>query len=184
MFWSNFINRRTEAFFIDTVEVPETPKPDTKFKVGDKVKLPLTKLSQKLRKNMSIAWDRANENGNDYLFVIEIIGKKIVLNDYLGGDADGDFFNLTLDKIELYENPLEDPISDNTNKITSKRTKAFYENNKSKLDKINSEISSKFIEALAFLSQYEESGEVIYTKQNKTTANDLISRIQNLKKTN
>ena len=184
MFWSNFINRRTEAFFIDSVEVPETPKPDTKFKVGDKVKLPLTKLSQKIRKNMSIAWDRANENGQDYLFVNDIIGRKIVLNDYLDKDGDGDFFNLTLDKIELYEDTLEEPISDNTNKITSKRTKDFYDSNKSKLDKIDSKISSKFIEALAFLSQYEESGEVIYTNQNKTTANDLISRIQNLKKTN
>jgi hypothetical protein len=81
----------------------------------------------------------------------------------------------------LVEKLAEEPISDNTNKITSKRTKDFYDSNKSKLDKIDSKISSKFIEALAFLSQYEESGEVIYTKQNKTTANDLISRIKNLK---
>jgi hypothetical protein len=81
----------------------------------------------------------------------------------------------------LVEKLAKAPISDNTNKITSKRTKDFYENNKSKLNKIDSKISNKFIEALAFLSQYEESGEVIYTKQNKTTADDLISRIKNLK---
>ena len=81
----------------------------------------------------------------------------------------------------LVEKLVGETISDNTNKITSKRTKDFYDSNKSKLNKIDSKISSKFIEALAFLSQYEESGEVIYTKQNKTTANDLISRIKNLK---
>ena len=81
----------------------------------------------------------------------------------------------------LVEKLVGEPISDNTNKITSKRTKDFYDTNKSKLDKIDSKISSKFIEALAFLSQYEESGEVIYTNQNKNTANDLISRIKNLK---
>ena len=81
----------------------------------------------------------------------------------------------------LVEKLVGETISDNTNKITSKRTKDFYDSNKSKLDKIDSKISTKFIEALAFLSQYEESGEVIYTKQNKTTANDLISRIKNLK---
>ena len=81
----------------------------------------------------------------------------------------------------LVEKLVGETISENTNKITSKRTKDFYDSNKSKLDKIDSKISSKFIEALAFLSQYEESGEVIYTKQNKTIANDLISRIKNLK---
>ena len=81
----------------------------------------------------------------------------------------------------LVEKLVGETILDNTNKITSKRTKDFYDSNKSKLDKIDSKISTKFIEALAFLSQYEESGEVIYTKQNKTTANDLISRIKNLK---
>ena len=81
----------------------------------------------------------------------------------------------------LVEKLVGETTSDNTNKITSKRTKDFYDSNKSKLDKIDSKISTKFIEALAFLSQYEESGEVIYTKQNKTTANDLISRIKNLK---
>ena len=185
MFWSNFIDRRIEAFFIDTVEVPETPKPDTIFEVGDKVKLPSTKLSKKLRMYMSVVWDKANENGQDYLVVNEIAGKKIVLNTYLSSyeDPDGDYFNITLDKIELYEDRLEETeVKTDGTKITSKRTKEFYDNNKSKLDKIDSKISNKFIEALAFLSQYEESGEVIYTKQNKTTANDLISRIQNLKK--
>ena len=135
----------------------------------------------------SVVWDKANENGQDYLVVNEIAGKKIVLNTYLTSyeDPDGDYYNITVDKIELYEDRLEETeVKTDGTKITSKRTKEFYDNNKSKLDKIDSKISNKFIEALAFLSQYEESGEVIYTKQNKTTANDLISRIQNLKKTN
>ena len=136
---------------------------------------------------MSVVWDKANEEGQDYLVVNEIAGKKIVLNTYLTSyeDPDGDYFNITLDKIELYEDRLEETeVKTDGTKITSKRTKEFYDNNKSKLDKIDSKISNKFIEALTFLSQYEESGEVIYTKQNKNTANDLISRIQNLKKTN
>ena len=170
-----------------TEPLPETPKPVTEFEVGDKVKLPSTKLSQKLRINMSVVWDKANEEGQDYLVVNEIAGKKIVLNTYLTSyeDPDGDYFNITLDKIELYEDRLEETeVKTDGTKITSKRTKEFYDNNKSKLDKIDSKISNKFIEALTFLSQYEESGEVIYTKQNKNTANDLISRIQNLKKTN
>ena len=185
MYWSNFINRRLEAFWND-IQLPETPsKPEKIFKVGDIVKLPTTKLSKKLKINMSFAWDRANQKRQDYLFVNEVIGKKIVLNDYLDADGDGDYFNITLDKIELYEDPLEETeVKTDDTKITSKRTKEFYENNKSKLDKIDSKISNKFIEALAFLSQYEESGEVVYTNQNKSTANDLISRIQNLKKTN
>ena len=77
--------------------------------------------------------------------------------------------------------PLEKLDGFNISKnITSKTTKAFYENNKYKLDKIDSNISIKFIQALEFLSQYEDSGQDIYTQKNKTIADDLILRIKNL----
>ena len=165
----------------------KTPAPKDfieSFEIGDKVKLPLTKKGLKLKQYMSVVWDNAIKNGEDFLVVNAVDGVKIILNNYLAAyeDNDGDYFNIKLDNIELYETSEKPLLPDKSKNITSKTTKAFYENNKYKLDKIDSNISIKFIQALEFLSQYEESGQDIYTQKNKTIADDLISRIKNLKK--
>jgi len=73
----------------------------TKFKRGDKVKLPTTKNGQKLVGGMSNVWDDAKKSGQEFLVVCEVWDNTISLDTELS--KYGDYFSQELDKLELYE---------------------------------------------------------------------------------
>jgi hypothetical protein len=76
--------------------------PETKFKIGDRVKLPKTKKGVKLIGGMSNVWDDAVFKGQDYLVINNVQGDLIELDNEYG--KYGDYFSLDLDNIELYQN--------------------------------------------------------------------------------
>jgi hypothetical protein len=66
-------------------------------------------------------------------------------------------------------------------KIISGQVKRFYDFNKSRIDKLDSKISCKIIQALVGLSEYESCGSPSSSTLAKTSTKDLLSRISNLK---
>lgn len=92
---------------LDYLKTKPDEKIEPKFKVGDRVKLPTTKNGKKLVNNVSVVWDDARKIGQDYLVVNEVFDNNIVLNNEYG--KFGDYFEINLDKIELYTTKQPQP---------------------------------------------------------------------------
>lgn len=76
------------------------------FKVGDKVKIPLTKTYNNITVHLSLSVvnNRAKKANQDYLYIANIEGDEITLNNTT--EITGDYFNISKDNIELYEEPV------------------------------------------------------------------------------
>jgi len=72
------------------------------FKVGDKVKIPKTRNGETYQKGKYLILDRAIENNQEYLYVIDLYTTRLYLSDRIDG-VDELYFKYDLDNIELYE---------------------------------------------------------------------------------
>ena len=74
--------------------------------IGEKVKIPLTKSEGSEIQDSQVV-KRAKALGQNYLYVKEIINNKISLVEVYTPGAGGDYFSLSKDNIELYEEPKQ-----------------------------------------------------------------------------
>jgi len=79
-----------------------TPSNSNKFSVGNKVKIPKTKLGENLTIKDSFVVDEAISMGQDYLYLTQIIDSNSILLDYELSNT-GDYFDIEKDNLELYQ---------------------------------------------------------------------------------
>lgn len=84
---------------------PEVQPISNIIKVGDKVKIPLTKSSGSLIEDSKVI-QRAKSKGQNFLYVSKINEDYVILNDH-ESQGMGDYFSLSKDNIELYEEPKQ-----------------------------------------------------------------------------
>lgn len=113
-------------------------------------------------------------------------------NDVMFGESlryfnESDYSEVTLEELGLIveiptETPIEFVCNVDASKINSFNVGAFYYKNKERIEKLNSEFSCKILEALVYLSDYENCGGGVQLPiQEVVEEDDLLGAIRNLK---
>jgi hypothetical protein len=152
--------------FLEEECKPYEPKPDPKFKKGDQVKYDKMPFATFTVDNVTgFNWKRQT-----WVYKLNNNDKK---SSYSAG------YEPELKLIIAVETPKD--CEADASKIISGQVKRFYDFNKSRIDKLDSKISCKIIQALVGLSEYESCGSPSSSTLAKTSTKDLLSRISNLK---
>jgi hypothetical protein len=151
--------------FLEEECKPYQPKDEPKFKVGDQViynKQPFATFTVEKVTGF-------NQQRQKWIY-------KLSNNEKKGGFSAG--YEDELKLIIAVETPKD--CEADASKIISGQVKRFYDLNKTRIDKLDTKISCKIIQALVGLSEYESCGSPSSSSLPKAKT-DLLSRISNLK---
>lgn len=126
-----------------------------------------------------------------YPMFMQFTKNDVMFADVMRYFNDSDYTEVTFEELGLIQEPNPEPLPIEENdftcnvdstKINSAYVGAFYSKNKERIEKLNSEFSCKILEALVYLSDYENCGGGVQLPiQEVVEEDDLLGAIRNLK---